>query len=217
MPCWTPTPIWQDEEVYILGGGPSLKDFPWHLLHDRNVIGCNDAFLLGPDVVDICMFGDYKFFTQFGNRLEKFAGVVVTNCPPLHKNNKLPWLYSVNRKSRGLHKDAVGWNCNTGAASANLAFILGAETVYLLGMDMGYGENGNTHWHPLELPAAKPSVFDKFIQGFHRVAEALEATFPNTRIVNVTDGSRLTCFPKQTLEEHFGKEYVRCLNSKQLC
>ena len=41
MPKWMPEPFWKGEDVFILGGGTSLRKFPWTLLHDEKVIGCS--------------------------------------------------------------------------------------------------------------------------------------------------------------------------------
>ena len=54
---WNPPQIWKDQTAFILGGGPSLKDADLDLIHDRRVIGVNNAYQLG-SWVDVCWFGD---------------------------------------------------------------------------------------------------------------------------------------------------------------
>jgi hypothetical protein len=56
-----PSTLWSGEVVYIIGGGPSLKTLDLGVLADRRVIGCNDAYMLGP-WVGICFFGDYGWY-----------------------------------------------------------------------------------------------------------------------------------------------------------
>ena len=36
--------MWKNRTVYIVGGGPSLKDFDWSLLNDKRVIAINRAY-----------------------------------------------------------------------------------------------------------------------------------------------------------------------------
>ena len=87
MPEWKPEPIWKDQEAFIIGGGPSLRDFDWSLLRDKNTIGCNNAFRLGPDICKICLFVDCGFIFSgrkkkregFYRELAKFPNWVVTN------------------------------------------------------------------------------------------------------------------------------------------
>jgi len=39
-----PDGAWKNKPCFIVGGGPSLKDFDWHLLKGRRTIGINRAF-----------------------------------------------------------------------------------------------------------------------------------------------------------------------------
>jgi len=146
MPRWALSSMtWAEEDVYIIGGGPSLLNFRWDLLTARRTIGCNKAYRLGPDVVKIVCFGDLKFFSDFKDDLMAFAGPVVTSCPALLHRNE-PWLWTVPRMTRGLGTNALGWNGSTGAMAINLALALGGKRVFLLGFDMGLVD-GRSHWH----------------------------------------------------------------------
>ena len=203
MPLWKPEPMWAGEDVFIIGGGTSLRDFDWTLLHSEKTIGCNQAFRLGHRVCDICVFGDHKFVflgrddvrEENYKPLSEFAGLVVTNDGKC-RNKKEPWLKWMPRQSRGLHKKELGWNCNTGAMAINLALILGATNVYLLGFDMFLDENGKPNWHeePL-IDKPKESIYGRMIRNFHAVSGDLPKVFPGCKIINVTKRSKLTMFP----------------------
>jgi len=39
-----PDGSWKNKPCFIVGGGPSLKDFNWHLLKGKRTIGVNRAF-----------------------------------------------------------------------------------------------------------------------------------------------------------------------------
>ena len=54
---WKPPKIWKGGTAYIIGGGPSVNDADLSLIHDRRVIGVNNAYSLG-GWVDVCWFGD---------------------------------------------------------------------------------------------------------------------------------------------------------------
>jgi hypothetical protein len=201
MGSWTPTTIWEGQDAYIIGGGRSLRSFDWSLLHGKNTIGCNDAFKLGVDVCKVCIFGDMNFWRTYYEGLQKFSGMVVSALQALRKDSP-EWLKIVDRKARGLHTDAIGWNTNTGAMAVNLALLFGARRVFLLGFDMQMTD-GKPNWHDDVITKPNPKVYNKFLSAFQFVARDLALKFPGRQIINVTDGSRLDVFPKVSLKDHF--------------
>jgi hypothetical protein len=213
MTRWNPNPIWQEEDCYIIGGGPSLQTFDWGLIRGKHAIGCNVAYQLGPEICPVMIFGDARFwaYPKFQEGMKKYAergGVIFTNLPALRpQTGSLPWVYTMGRLPRGLatlDSGQLGWNGCTGASAINLALVLGAENIYLLGYDMQLAE-GKANWHQDALTRPNPSSYDRFIKGFVHVVRELELKFPGRHIVNVNDNSRLELFPKQTLAEHFAK------------
>ena len=203
---WQPEPIWLGQDAYIIGGGPSLANFDWTRLFYRNTIGCNAAYLLGEKVCKICIFGDTKFFDRHAEGLAEFKGTVVTANSSL-SNTGLPWLKWMRRKPRGVHTDALGWNTNTGAQAINLAVLLGAKRICLLGFDMKLKE-GKANWHNVygNSHPRQAQSYPRFLSGFQYVVHDLAIKFPDRLVVNLTTDSGLTVFPWQSIEDHFGKE-----------
>ena len=202
MPFWTPETKWKDQDAFIIGGGVSLEKFDWELLRPEDVltIGCNDAYLRGPDICNICFFGDIKWWRLHERRLDSFQGAVFTSCPQLYKKpNSIPWLWMMNRNGRGLHLDALGWNKNTGAGAVNLALLLGAKRVFLLGFDM-HLTGGRSNWHDNVLDTPDEKVYLRMLKGFERVQRDL-GKFPGCEIFNITDDSSLDIFPKIGVNE----------------
>lgn len=193
---WIPQPIWKGQDACIIGGGSSLQDFPFERLKGRNVIGCNDAFRLGKDIVSYVIFGDTNFFHRNKFDLEKHKGPVVT-CATALLDLKLDWLLAMPRVRDGLHSGPVlGWNYSTGAAAVNLAISLGAIRIFLLGFDMGRRQDGRTHWHAHGAKAIQDESYRRFLKGFSFIQRDL-AKYPEVKIFNVTDGSsKLQFFPR---------------------
>lgn len=193
MPRVDPLPTWLDEEVYIVGGGSSLRYFDWSQLIRRCTIGCNHAYELGPEVTKVCTFGDYAFWSKHKSTLGAFGGWVVTNY---HVVNPPPWLQVRPRIDHGLARktDRIAWNGNTGLMSIHLALLMGACTVNLLGFDMCRNGEGKSHWH--DRPPCAPQqvqneqTYTKFRNGLQSVIEAAGKLFPGVRIRRVTE-SRL--------------------------
>lgn len=194
MPVWVPEPIWKDREVFIIGGGNSLRvdGFDWNILRPECVVGCNDAYEHGEEICKVCVFGDLGWFNHHKDKLQKFKGPVITNVDRLFGDKRYPWLSTMRRKSQGLHSDALGWNANTGAMAINVALLLGARKVYLLGYDMKRIQGkANWHDHNVRPTATKPAVYEGFARSFRYVVRDWKAKFPDREIVNVTRDSGL--------------------------
>lgn len=208
MPQWTIDPVWKDAEVIIIGGGNSLRDFKWDRIKDESTIGVNAAYHLGQGVCSVVVFGDRKFFVQNKRDLANYGGPVFTNCRRL-LDDPTPWLFSVPRKPEGLHHDALGWNGNTGATAINLAFLLGATRVFLLGFDMMPGERGKNNWHDhyqdprkqTEKQMKRGHPYDRFLGGFHAVHRDWKEKFSDREIINVSNDSALRIFPVVPVQE----------------
>lgn len=208
MTYWDVQRIWEGSTAYIIGGGPSLSSFPWKYLKPRHTIGCNSAFLLGSEICDICLFGDAEWFEAvnpqsgrlFCDELAEYKGRVVT-CHPNLQHTDIPWLYTIPRQPRGLHTEALGWNGNTGAAAINLALIMGAATVCLLGFDLCKADDGRTHWHDRKIEEPKQGVYQKWLENYHWIERDLPLRFPKSRIVNIEGYSNVPNFPTIPLGE----------------
>lgn len=204
MPKWEPTEEWKGEDAYVVGGGPSLTHFDWALLRRRNTIGCNSAFILGADIVKINLFADYLWWQKIGKfEGASYGGRMVAAVRRL-RGHPCPWLLTVDRVNHGLHTKALGYNGDAGSMALNLALLLGAKRVFLLGFDMQLGPEGQANFHTLRYEPAKPTVYHRFIEGYADVVKDLPIKFPGREVVNVTDGSALDCFPKVSVASHFG-------------
>lgn len=78
---------------------------------------------------------------------------------------------------------------NSGFQAVNLAYILGAKTILLLGFDM----HGDHYFgkHPKKLDVCSP--FNNFIKSFETITKDVE-------IINCTRKTNLNCFPKMRIE-----------------
>jgi len=205
---WKPTEIWKGEDVFIIGGGASLREFDFGRLINEHTIGCNNAFRLGHDVCDICIFGDRQFILthqrtprkDFYNELKAFPNPVVSTDRLLTKC-KVKWVTVLERKASGFATDKLGWNTNTGSTAINLALIMGAQTVYLLGFDMHLDVEGRPNWHDYVIDTPNQDVYNRMIRGFEKAVPELRQLYPDRSIINVTNDSNLDVFPKINFDE----------------
>ena len=195
MPHWKVEHVWDQQDVLIIGGGPSIESLDWSLLKKENTIGCNTAFIHGPEICKVCIFGDYRWWKKYENELAEYAkkgGIVFTNNQKMF-NARISWLWTTGRESRGLHDRSLGWNGNTGASAINLAILFGAKRVFLLGYDM-HTINGRSNWHKriLNKTLVRPSVYSLFCKQYVHVKKDWKKKFSEVEIFNVTDDSGLS-------------------------
>ncbi len=214
---WHPKEIWANEDVFVLGGGPSLKGFDWNLLRDKHVIGCNAAIELGFGVCEICFFSDFDWFQANYQMLSDFPGMVVTHCTALSSRPE-SWIRYMPREQEGLYPNALGFGGNSGVGALNLALILGAKRVFLLGIDCNTGNDGEYHWKDQSgerrdtngrlMDRVRPDLFTKFKNGFGFAAQTLPKVFPGRSVINLNEKSGLRCFPFMSLDQVFKKQLV---------
>jgi hypothetical protein len=168
-------------EVFVLGGGPSLKDFDFHKLTDRETIVTNKSILevsspsyfisvdyTFPRKIGIARFGQIKapkiFVADFSHSfLTEKNGQIVDE-----RFNLIYHLNDFNVVVKSYRADGIGYSfddfrtgLNSGFCALQLAVILGYEKIYLLGVDLtvtdrthfhsGYGESLQTFSEKLRL------------------------------------------------------------------
>ena len=131
--------------LYILGGGPSLKDFPFHLLKGQRVWAINSSFLDLEFAPEAILWSDLSFPLGFSEDLLK----------DLYKKGshliEFVWLPDHN-PSMPSYIDQVALppnpGNNTGWHSLWWALKLGEKNIRLLGFDgRNDPETGQKHYH----------------------------------------------------------------------
>lgn len=225
MVAWRVPPIWEGGECWIIGGGPSIPylfDIPEDVitkvtlqhsspklytpfltsLHDRHVIGVNNAYELGL-WVDACFFGDCSWYLVHRFKLAKWPNMKVTCCPRFERRKPdamegIKFLKRTQKDKRGEGRHGITtkpgmicWNNNSGASAINLAVLFGAKRVVLLGFDMNM--DGHTHWHSGHGKKSSPP-FRRHLRNFPLIAQ--HAKEMGVEVLNASPKSSLDCFKK---------------------
>jgi hypothetical protein len=195
--------MWWGKPVFVVGGGPSIKGFDFTRLSGVPTIGCNIAFRWNPTIA-LCQ--DVRFFKQYKDDPEYLACESIKiyfkghpNRESIHASDEIyiiesngqDWSYSLDR--------GLVYGANVGLAAVNLADILGASVIYLLGFDASLGPNHETHYHD-EYPAnwkfkdVKDAeiIYKRWSNAFDQYKDHIEAT-----VVNCSMDSKITAFPKK--------------------
>jgi hypothetical protein len=197
---------YEGKTVFVIGGGPSLSRTNLSMIKDRPVVGCNDAFRLG-EWVDWCVFADrrwwdwnHKDVTMWRNREQ-----VVCCVPQLleDRNVRWPWLKILRRDEArfglSVEQDTLCWNRGCGGTAINVAYLLGAARVVLLGFDMRMVD-GKHNWHDNHQKEERPQIYQNSMMPFLKpMSDAMKVT--GLQIVNATPGSALNLFSTLSLAE----------------
>jgi hypothetical protein len=202
---------WAGQRCFIIGGGPSLAGFDFERLRGRGrIIAINKSYLDVP-FADILFFMDGSKTTFYGlvhsgqlgpgciEAWNNFAGHKVFLNLLGRKFDDVHSLRAAGRMglSRSLRQGIYHGN-NSGVGAVGLAVCLGANPIYLLGIDCKFS-GGRSHYHS-GYPGRMPErVFQSFITDFHRLNKFLART--SFRVVNLNPDSGVRCFPFSTIDE----------------
>jgi len=103
-------------------------------------------------------------------------------------------LKGINEK--GLGRDRLHFNSNSGAQAINLAYLKGATQIVLLGYDMQQ-TGGKAHWFGSHPPTLHNGNYSAYVQSFTRLAEDLAAE--GVDVVNCTRETALHQFRQAEL------------------
>ena len=208
------TGCWKNQRAFVVGGGSSLEGFNFEDLRGENLIVVN-ARLFDIPWAPVFFSMDHRFYKWVHNgSLDKWQ--------PGHNFKKL-WddfegerLYMQTEPGKlnktfgddvrvincvgidGLSFDLEKGLCsggNSGLAGLYLAVALGANPIYLLGIDM-YTTETKSHSYKCKYPTSQINQkMDNYIKRFNIAAPLLEKR--GIKVINVNDSRRsgLQCFP----------------------
>lgn len=192
-------PIWKDQTVVIIAGGESvtakdIRQIAIARLEGRcRVLAVNDAVYLTAGIADWIHAADARWWGWHHHRLTDFGGTKTT----VHSRTSLEWVTGCLQKTG---KDGFDPNpsCvrgnNSGMQAICIAVHAGANRLILVGFDLQGG-----HWfgrHPDGIDDARSTAMLPY---FNSLARPLQER--GIDVVNTSESSLLTCFPKQKLCE----------------
>lgn len=200
MPKYRIPRMWPDSEVFILGGGPSIREVDVDRLRGRCVIAVNNAFKLG-DWIPVMTFGDFKWYFWNMEELLRFPGLKITTC---QKHDNKAGILCVNKLATdGLSRDpgVIHFNRSSGASAINLATLFGAKRIVLFGFDMkARGIDRNFHREHVDWDKKK-NPFNTFLRAFEVIARDLKSM--HVECVNANSDTALKEFPVIPIEEAY--------------
>ena len=204
---------WNGQRCFVIGGGPSLIGFDFNRLKGQGrIIVCNKAFLDVPfaDMM-ICMDVDLYRWIHSGalgrkpdhkkdilRKFNQFEGLKVWIEVG---NNRMDGVYYIHsfrlpQITRRFTNGVYSGN-NTGVGALMAAVTLGANPIYLLGID-GKHKGKKSHYHSGYPRPQMPKTAKSFVGHFGFVSGPLKKA--GIRVVNLNPDSAVRCFPFSTIE-----------------
>lgn len=195
-----------NKSIFIVGGGSSLEGFDFSRLKNENTIAVNSTALDVPSPT-YCITADSGIFRKVQEgffKTVKTTWVLVTNpdhCSMQQRNGRFVHvksgfiydLFCVNMVIRNAGVEGIGFSFadfrtgyNSGFCALQLAFLLGYELIYLLGIDM----QGRHYRGRCERKKIKDEAFEKFYDNFVTALNILERE-TDVRVVSCSGTSRL--------------------------
>jgi hypothetical protein len=197
---------WAGRPAFVIGGGPSLKGFDYFQLDRFLTLGVNAAFMWRPTV----WYSSDRRLVDFHSVGEAWRGwktIKLVHYTWQEQGVELPECYYVPLAPP--HVPPVLWGesldegiaaaGNSGLMALNIADVLGADPIFLLGFDLNDPPEGRlSHWHHLYPDAWIPSGqwCQKALEEFRRQGALCRA-----RVYNLSPASAIDVFPKMTIEE----------------
>lgn len=191
------------QDFLIVGSGASLRreDIFKASKHVDRVIVINDNYLLYPQA-DILYFCDAKWANYHQERKEykEFKGIKAT----LSKHPTADWHF----KNAGEYGLSIKYTelCNggnSGYQAINLALLLGARKIYLLGFDCKADDPASSHWFGDHTFAKSVTgVWDRVLKMYwQQFPEVLKKNYPDRQIINLTRDTALSMIEWQDINK----------------
>jgi hypothetical protein len=198
---WAVPREWGGETCFLLGGGPSLRNFDASVLRGRRVIAINRSFRLAP-WADVLYFCDRTWWLSDGAEvLRDFTGKYIVTIAAVKNEPRIRILENSGPGGLELAPTGLRHGTNSGFQSINLAFHFGARRIVLLGFDQKI-EGNATHWHGgygVAPEVVHHAIKARMLPYFPTLVEPLKSL--GVEVWNATPGSALDCWPRVELAE----------------
>jgi len=156
-------------------------------------IACNKAIL--HHEADYMVYMDDQFYDWYEDEVKGFNGMKFTHSWNKYRDGVI---FAKNLGALGLSDDFTEGLFHGGNAAylaLNLAYVMGGDPIYLLGVDLCY-EKGKTHFHDGydKEDTIGEKRFEHMLKAFEYGSELIKKT--PRMVYNCSPTSKLTCFTK---------------------
>jgi len=181
---------WIGHSCFVVGGGPSLRHFNFAQLNGKLTIGTNRAYeffsptvLLAIDARFYQWVLEGKYGREAENKLACYKGIKVgirichKHIPGVQEIKSLGESGPIIPIERGIYHGN-----NSGYSAVALALALGADPVYILGIDLRYNGDHTHHHDGHPERTSEKQLFKKCINPFIKLSTTIEGK--RIRLIN---------------------------------
>lgn len=182
----------------VIGGGPSVRNFPVRQLDHLPTIAVNMAYRIAP-WAKIALFGDIRWRDEFYNDLlASFKGEIATTVAVPEPKPARVKVYKISDCDAAFETGEYLHPPDSGSKAIHLAFLRGAKRILLAGFDMSM-DAGCANWHTEYPWEPRPEDYAKHFPAHHvRLYKALQKR--GVEVLRVTEPG-LREIPFQRFEE----------------
>lgn len=201
-----------DNTCYIVAGGPSLKNFDWKLLTpDKFVIAINRSYEVLPDA-QVVYYTDRDFWDRHKQAMLAHKGQLMRGVLHPQKEKEHPRIILWHLTGPHGYETTPGklkHGSNSTHAALNLAAAhFGFKKIYILGLDMKWGQKNNkktSHWHDGHKRIDPENAYKKMSKAYDLMAPMLKTAGVEVYNVNTPEQTALRAFPIVSVQEVFKK------------
>ena len=192
--------MWINSTAVCIASGPSLLDSELELCKDKGFrfIAVNDNYKRAP-WAEILYAADSKWWKE-NKGIKDFNGVKISIEKKSEQYGNIKTLKNLGHSGLSRNRTGLMTGHNSGYQAINLAYLLGAKRILLLGYDMKDGKDGRNHWfgeHKWKSDNFK-IPYNLFLREFPSIAKELKKE--GVEVLNLNMNSKLECFKKVRLE-----------------
>lgn len=191
-----PYDAWRGQTVTVIATGPSLtKDDAQEAVRESRVIAVNNAVQWAPGAAALYAC-DYDWWRHNAFAWRDFGGLKFTWCNEAARAFGL--IHVPSEQGPGLGRESIRTGKNSGYQAINLAYLLGAARILLLGFDM-QPTGGRLHCHADHRHTHNPteSLFRQWRALMSPLADDLASE--GVEVINCTRQTALTQFRRAPL------------------
>lgn len=179
--------------AFVLASGPSLtaEQIEWVRVQDGLKVAVNTTIFSAP-WADICFAADHTWWKRYHEEVKQFPcerWSFSLNCHPFGVR-----VVKKNPTSKPLI-DGVSAG-TSGTAAAELAYLRGADEIYLLGVDCKVTDKSHHHGdHPRGMSNPQPNALKRFAADWNNFAK-----HNDVRLVNLSPICDLDCFEYRMID-----------------
>lgn len=197
-------PIFQGQAVVICAGGPSLRGFDFRRLSGLNTVAINRAHEFIPDA-KILWWSDARYWRRARETLMAHSAPYKATCHlDYYPQDAVPDSVHVYRMTgvNGFDEDPYCLRSGNNSAFAALHLVahMRPRLIVLLGIDMGHGPHGESHFHDGHGETYhRPDLMRNYmLPHFGSLAKPLADR--SIEVINASPNSAVTCWPRCTID-----------------